>query len=370
MYLSESVKNIIENIRNVLFMITFLVIGFTGIALTDSMIYSTSLQAESELNVNGNDVLSVDFSKAHSGKRIEKLFEEDVFTLSKIKEAFFYIGESPFSEDMKLVLGVDVYKLNVIAPGHEQEFKDNVVIVPYDSPFRENDNVYLNSVPFKVIGKVKKKNTDFLDSLGISTAKFDSRYLIPLETMYRLVLDDYINSVDLIKQKEIESKDIGIVKKILNDNGIDDYSIHSVLDAKKTVENVFNRFAVLTNSVYVMLTFMVVIIVMVSCRKIFQNRTIEFALKVIHGIDKKIIIRIVILEVIIIAFVSSFLSVLITMILILFISHFFQIEMHIRLLMTSVSFLTVIISCYMISIYSGNQFFNINPVSLIKRNSL
>jgi len=370
MYFSESIKNIIENIRNVLFMITFLVIGFTGIALTDSMIYSTSLQAESELNVNGNDTLSIDFSKAHSGKRIDKLFKEDVFTLSKLKEAFFYIGESPFTEDMKLVLGVDVYKLNVIAPGTEYEFKDNVVIVPHDSPFSKDENIYLNGVPFKVIGKIKKKNTDFLDSLGISTAKFDSRYLIPLKTMYRLVLDDYINSVDLIKQKQIESEDIKLVEKIFHDNRIDDYSIHSVLDAKKTVENVFNRFAVLTNSVYVMLTFMVVIIVMVSCRKIFQNRTIEFALKVIHGIDKKMIIRIVILEVIMITFISSVISVLITMVLIFFISQLFQIEMHIRLLMTSFSFITVIISCYMISIYSGNQFFNINPVSLIKKNSL
>lgn len=370
MYLSESINNIIENIRNVIFMITFLVIGFSGIALTDSMIYSTSLQAESELNVNGNDVLSIDFSKAHSGSKIEKIFNGGIFTLSKTKESFFYIGASPFSDDMKLVLGVDAYKLNAIAPGSEQEFKDNVIIVPYDSSLNIDDKLYLNGVPFKVIGKIKKRNTDFLDSLGISTAKFDSRYLIPLKTMYRLVLDDYINSVALIKQKEIESEDIRLVKKILNGNGIDDYSIHSVLDAKKTVENVFNRFAVLTNSVYVMLTFMVVIIVMVSCRKIFQNRTIEFALKVIHGIDKKVIIRIVILEVIIIAFVSSVISVLITMILIFFISHFFQIEMHIRLLMTSVSFLTVIISCYMISIYSGNQFFNINPVSLIKRNSL
>lgn len=370
MYLSESIKNIIENIRNVLFMVTFLVIGFTGIALTDSMIYSTSLQAESELNVNGNDVLSVGFSKTHSGQRIEKLFEEDVFTISKIKEAFFYIGESPFTEDMKLVLGADAFKLNAIAPGNEQEFEGNVVFVPYDSPFNENDNLYLNGVPFKVIGKIKKKNTDFLDSLGISTAKFDSRYLIPLKTMCRLVLDDYINSVDLIKQKEIESEDIGLVKKILSGNGIDDYSIHSVLDAKKTVENVFNRFAVLTNSVYVMLTSMVVIIVMVSCRKIFQNRTVEFALKVIHGIDKKIIIRIVILEIIIIAFASSVISVLITMVLIYFISYYFQIDMHIRLLMTSVSFTTVIFSCYMISIYSGNQFFKINPVSLIKKNCL
>ncbi|EEK7814156.1 ABC transporter permease [Salmonella enterica subsp. enterica serovar Montevideo] len=370
MYLSESINNIIENIKNFIFMISFLVIGFTGIALTDSMIYSTSLQAESELNVNGNDVLSIDFSKTYSGERITKLFNGDVFTLSKMKEAFFHVGDSPFSEEMKLVLGVDIYKLNNIAPGNEENFKDNVVVVPYDSPFNKGDNIFLNGVPFKVIGKVKNKKTDFLDSLGISTTKFNSRYLIPVQTMYRLILDDYIKSVDLIKKEEISLADIEFVRKIFADNDITDYSVHSVLDAKKTVENVFNRFSVLTNSVYVMLTIMAVIIVTVSCRKIFQNRTIEFALKVIHGIDKRIIIRIVILEVIITVIASSLISIFITMILIYFMSQLFQIDMHIRLLMISVSFMIVIVSCYMVSIYSGNQFFNINPVSLIKKNSL
>ncbi|EEH8383193.1 permease, partial [Salmonella enterica subsp. enterica serovar Montevideo] len=271
MYLSESINNIIENIKNFIFMISFLVIGFTGIALTDSMIYSTSLQAESELNVNGNDVLSIDFSKTYSGERITKLFNGDVFTLSKMKEAFFHVGDSPFSEEMKLVLGVDIYKLNNIAPGNEENFKDNVVVVPYDSPFNKGDNIFLNGVPFKVIGKVKNKKTDFLDSLGISTTKFNSRYLIPVQTMYRLILDDYIKSVDLIKKEEISLADIEFVRKIFADNDITDYSVHSVLDAKKTVENVFNRFSVLTNSVYVMLTIMAVIIVTVSCRKIFQN---------------------------------------------------------------------------------------------------
>lgn len=372
MYLSESTNNILENFKNVIFMMSFLVIGFTGITLTDSMIYSTSLQAQAELNVNGNEVLSVDFSKPHSGNKISSIFNvnTNAYSLSKIKEMFFFIGASPFVEDMKLVLGVDNYKLRTLMPESNIEFKGSIIIVPDDAPYNEGDNIFLNGVPFKVIGKHKPKKTAFLDSLGISTSKYSSRYLIPLETMFRLALDDNISSIDLIKNEQISPEDITLVKKILSDNDIKEYSIHSVLDAKETVEKVFDRFSVLTNSVYILLTVMVVVIVMVSCRKIFQSRTIEFALKVIHGIDKKIIIRIVILEVIIVIFASSIVSVFITTTLIYLISQFFQIEMHIRLLMISISFITVILSCYMISIYSGNQFFNINPIDLIKKNSV
>lgn len=351
-------------------MMSFLVIGFTGITVTDSMIYSTSLQAQAELNVNGDEVLSVDFSKPHSGNKIERIFNKSSYALSKIKNMFLFIGASPFSEDMKLVVGIDDNKLHILAPERKMEFKGSVIIVPDDTTFSEGDNVYLNGVPFKVIGKLKKKKTDFLDSLGLSVAKYNSRYLIPLETMFRLVLDNHINSIDLIKNDKIAPEDIASVKNILLDNDINEYSIHSVLDAKEAVEKVFDRFSVLTNSVYILLTIMVVVIVMVSCRKIFQSRTIEFALKVIHGIDKKTIIRIVILEVIIVIFASSIISIFMTTVLIYLTSHFFQIEMHIRLLMISISFITVILSCYMTSIYSGNQFFNVNPVNLIKKNSV
>ncbi|WP_190284587.1 FtsX-like permease family protein [Citrobacter sp. S-77] len=350
-------------------MMSFLVIGFTGITLTDSMIYSTSLQAQTELNVNGDEVLSVDFSKPYSGKKIEILFNEYAYTLSKIKETFFFIGSSPFSDDMKLVVGVDEHKFNSLLPESKIEFKGTVVIVPNDAPFNKGENIFLNGVPFKVIGKVKRKKTDFLDSLGISTVKFNSKYLIPLETMYRLVLDDQINSVDFIKKEQIVPEDIAIVKKIFLDNDVKDFSIHSVLDAKETVKKVFDRFSILTNSVYILLTIMVVVIVMVSCRKIFQSRTTEFALKIIHGIDKKIIIRIVIVEVILITLASSLMSTFLTVILIHIISQLFEIKMHIRLFMISGSFIIVVISCYLTSIFSGNQFFKINPVNLIK-NSL
>ncbi|MEB0968003.1 FtsX-like permease family protein [Citrobacter braakii] len=350
-------------------MMSFLVIGFTGITLTDSMIYSTSLQAQAELNVNGDEVLSVDFSKPYSGKKIEMLFNDEAYTLSKIKEMFFFIGSSPFSDDMKLVVGVDKHKFNSLLPDNKVEFKGSVIIVPNDAPFNKGENVFLNGVPFKVIGKVKRKKTDFLDSLGISTAKFNSKYLIPLETMYRLVLDDHISSVDFIKKEQIAPEDIALVKKVLSDNDVNDFSIHSVLDAKETVKKVFDRFSILTNSVYILLTIMVVVIIVVSCRKIFQSRTIEFSLKIIHGIDKKIIIRIVIVEVVLIILASILMSTFLTTMLIHILSKIFEIKMHIRLFMISASFIIVVISCYLTSIFSGNQFFKINPVKLIK-NSL
>ena len=368
MYLSEAISNITENIKNVIFMMSFLVIGFTGITLTDSMIYSTSLQAQNELNVNGNNILSIEFNKVHSGRKIQKIFNGMNYKLSMSRELFLNIGASPFSDSVSKVIGVDEYKLKGMTYESIDRFSGNVVVISDESMLR--DNVFVNAVPFKVIGKIKNKRTDFLDSLGISTAKIKSSYVIPLKTVQRLALDDYISSVDLIKQNEITQEDIVIVKKLLLKNDIDDYTIHSVLDAKKTVENVFDRFSVLINSVYILLTGMVVIIVMVSCRKIFQSRSIEFALKVIHGIDKKTITRIVIIEVLLLILASSLLATIVTTILIHIISKVFAMDMHIRLFMISISFIIVMISCYTISVFSGKQFFNINPVSLIKKNSL
>lgn len=368
MYLSEAIYNITENFKNVIFMMSFLVIGFTGITLTDSLIYSTSLQAQNELNVNGNNTLSIKFNKAHSGRKIQKIFNGMNYKLAMSRELFFNIDISPFSDNVSKIIGVDEYKLKDMTYEAIDRFSGNVVVISDELLIR--DNVFVNAVPFKVIGKIKNKRTDFLDSLGISTNKINSNYVIPLKTMHRLVLDDYITGVDLIKQNEITQEDITIVKKLLLNNNIDDYTIHSVLDAKKTVENVFDRFSVLTNSVYILLTGMVVIIVMVSCRRIFQSRTIEFALKVIHGIDKKTIIRIVIIEVLLLTLTSTLLATIVTAILIHILSKMFEMDMHIRLFMISISFMIVMISCYTISVFSGKQFFNINPVSLIKKNSL
>ena len=62
-YTSDALQNLYENRKNIILFVIFLVISFTGIIVTDSLIYSVSQKAESELNINGDNVITVNLQK-------------------------------------------------------------------------------------------------------------------------------------------------------------------------------------------------------------------------------------------------------------------------------------------------------------------
>ncbi|MGN1788982.1 ABC transporter permease, partial [Yersinia enterocolitica] len=54
-YILEAIISLKENIRYTLTFIVFLSLSFLGVIITDSLIYSVSMQAEKELKSRGNN---------------------------------------------------------------------------------------------------------------------------------------------------------------------------------------------------------------------------------------------------------------------------------------------------------------------------
>lgn len=205
-----------------------------------------------------------------------------------------------------MVLGTDKIKLSNRGIEIPSLFENNAILIAEEAGHWNDKIIFLNGLPFKIVGEIKNKKTEFLDSLGLSSFRDNINYIIPIETMFRLTLDDTIDTIDVVKDSDINSEDIVKIKQKLIDNNITDFTIRSILDAKEAVGNVLNRFALLTNSVYTLLTVMMLVIIVTVCRRAFQSRSTEFALKVIHGIDKRIIIHTVIIEMILITLVGVF----------------------------------------------------------------
>lgn len=370
MYVTEAIQNIIENKRNILLFLVFLIISFCGIAITDSLIYSTSKKAEQELSLNGYNIITIDFHEKVSEKIIDKLFCDDDYSLAKTKNMMFTIGVSPYSDDVKMVMGTDKTKIIASRIDITKPFENNVILYSNEQYQKHPKYIFLNGLPFKPIGKIEKKKTEFLDSLGLSSVGDNINYIIPLKTMFRLTLDDYIDSIDLIKKNDIKNNDIEHIKYKLFSKNIVKFSINSVLDAKLAVDRVLDRFGVLTNSIYTLLTIMMLIIIIMICRKTFQSRSTEFALKIIHGIDKAVIIRTVIIELMIITVLGLTAATLLTIMATYLLSSFLGLELLFRPVMILLSFMLVVFASYVSGVHAGNYFFKQNPVELIKNRSL
>ncbi len=89
---------------------------------------------------------------------------------------------------------------------------------------------------------------------------------------------------------------ITVVKNQLNKYNIGGYTLTTSLDAREVVERVLNRFSLLTNSIYILLTITAIISSIIVCKRNFYSRATEFALKIIHGIPYGNIQIIVVIE--------------------------------------------------------------------------
>lgn len=370
MYFSEALQNIIENKRHILAFLFFLVISFTGIAVTDSLIYSTAKKAEEELSLKGHNIITVEFEEDVSDKKAENLFQGSDYELVKSKKMVYSVGLSPWSEEPKIVMGTERSKLSTWNLDNPEAFTDNVIIYSDEKINGNPQRIFLNGIPFKTTGKIKKRKTEFLDSLGLSTFGDNVSYIIPLNTLFRLTLDDSINSIDLIKKTNISEDDLEAIKNILLQGNVRNFSLQSPLDAKLAVDRVLDRFGLLTNSIYTLLTIMMLIIIIIICRKTFQSRSTEFALKIIHGIDKKVITRTVITELIIITFLGLCTAVIATVIMTYVLSIFLGVTLLFRPVMISLSFMLVVFASYASGLHAGNTFFKQNPIELIKNRRL
>ncbi|ELP0584374.1 FtsX-like permease family protein [Escherichia coli] len=368
-YISEAILNLKENIRYTLIFILFLSLSFLGVVIIDSLIYSVSMQAEKELNSTGNNVISIKLHHQESINRIEKILNTFV-KLSFSQHSFFSGGDSPYSDDSVSVIAIDKIGIDLLMDeGFDKSlFEGNVAI--YNSNVSEVSNkssiTFFNGIPFHVIGVKNKSKTEFLDSLGLSPNQSNVKYYIPLDTLFRFKIDNKIDNIKIILNKDVTSDIVSAVKNELDKHNIDQYTITTSLDVREIVARVLNRFSLLTNSIYILLTITAIISCIVVCKRNFQSRTTEFALKIIHGVSYKSIQIIVIIETICTVMVSLFLSMAISTLMIISLSAILHISVNIRWFMILISLSAVLLTCFIANLFYGSIIFKMNPIELIK----
>lgn len=369
-YIPEAIISLRENIRYALTFIVFLSLSFLGVIITDSLIYSVSMQAEKELKSRGNNIISIELYQEEKKDNIAKVLDNFYATLSYSQHSFLNGGNSPYSDEAISVMAIDKAGINLIM-GDEFDsslFEGNVAIYNNNSQDISDKPrvIFFNGVPFHIIGIKKKYKAEFLDSLGLSLNNSNEKYYIPLDTLFRFNLDNKIDTVQIIFDKDVTQEMSMAVKNKLDKNNIDKYMIATSFDTRMIVERVLNRFSLLTNSIYLLLTITAIISCIIVCKRNFQSRSTEFALKIIHGISHKDIQIVVVIETIFTVIISLLLSFVISILAIISLSSMLHITVKIRWLMILISLSTVLISCFIANLFYGNKIFKMNPVDLIK----
>ncbi|MGN1679758.1 ABC transporter permease, partial [Yersinia enterocolitica] len=352
-YILEAIISLKENIRYTLTFIVFLSLSFLGVIITDSLIYSVSMQAEKELKSRGNNIISIELYQKGKKDSIAKVLNDFYAKLSYSQRSFLSGGNSPYSDETISVMATDKAGINLIMGDEFDDslFEGNVAI--YNNNNQDISDkprmIFFNGVPFHIIGVKNKSKAEFLDSLGLSPNNSNEKYYIPLDTLFRFNLDNKIDNVQIIFDKDVTDEMSTAVKNKLKRNNIDKYMITTSLDARMIVERVLNRFSLLTNSIYLLLTITAIISCVVVCKRNFQSRSTEFALKIIHGISYKDIQIVVVIETIFTVIVSLLLSIVISILAIISLSSMLHIAVKIRWLMILISLSTVLMLCFIVN---------------------
>lgn len=365
--LTDAICNLKENKRFFMFFCFFLVLSFSGIIIVDSLIHSTSNKAAEELKITNKNTLVINFYNPIEKERILKHIKIQDVKLSFEKTFHSFVSRSPYVKDINFIHGVDYCFFDNKELIIKNIFEGNVIIVDeYEYSNNKNKILFINGIPFKIIGYKKEKKTDFLNSLGISGFFSNEKYIVPFETAIKLTLNSKVDKIRVTFNDEVDLNKINKVNHILSSNNFHDYEILSSYDAKETVNNVIDRFKLLVNSIYLILNILSFFIISAVCKKNFQLRAIEFALKVIHGINFRTMITLVTIEVVMIVLFSIALSIISSFFSLYFLSIILNISLQLRFYDLSVSFCFLLFVCVISSILHGIQFFKANPIDIIK----
>ncbi|ENY7135256.1 permease [Escherichia coli] len=360
-------QNIAENKKQIFTFVIFLTLSFIGITITDSLIFSVSKKAEEELKTYGDNVISIDIYNQKNINEVMQVLSPIYKSLSYSKTYIFNGGQTPYDDKPLSVTGIDALGLSINKiTTNNMEFNGDVAIVSEDSPYLHNGIVFLNGIPFKIIGVIPKMKMDFLDSLGLSKYQSNNQLFVPLSTLFRFKLSSNIDNVKIVLSDKVGENDINTTKKTLGEEKIPEYNIITALDVRTTVDKVLNRFSILTNTIYIMLTLFAAVICIVLCKRTFSSRSTEFALKIIHGIKQNSIILVVIIESMITLVICLFNSLVASYFIMLWMSQMLSTDIKIRVVMISLSLSGVLLIFLCSNIFLGKLFFRINPIYLIK----
>ncbi|HFX4437852.1 TPA: dispersin export ABC transporter permease subunit AatP, partial [Escherichia coli] len=179
-------------------------------------------------------------------------------------------------------------------------------------------------------------------------------------------LDNRVNAVKIFLDNIVTKRDINNVKRVLYDNDIRKFDIVTSLNAKEAVDRVLERFSLLTNSVYVILTLSASVTCFILSKRSFYSRRVELALKIIHGTEKKEITVLIIIESLIMLSVCLFISLIHAGVIMHIIKYFLDVTISIRTTMITISLANVLLVFIFANIIFSRLFFSINPVNAIK----
>ena len=347
----ESSKNIQEN-KSMMYLYSFvLILSFTGIIITDSLINSVAKTAQSELRSDGEATITINFHISKSRDLIANILSKmeikDVFFS---KTLFLKVGENPFASQLKKVTGIESEDIlfDVLRSDFGVKENSSVVVRSSNNDLAKNKYIYINDLPFKVNSVASKKKTVFLDSLGLNSPQEEGDVFISLETATRLSLNNEIDSARVVLKKEVDDINLMQLNTLLKSSGIDNYKIISFIDAKRAVDNVLSRFSLLTNIMYFFLTVTSIIMAKSMSKKMFQCRSTEFALKMLNGINGKTVCIVIFIESSIVALLSIFVSLLISFVILVVVSGAISVDLAMRYnaLITSVCVIALFLCIY------------------------
>ncbi|EOU6806242.1 hypothetical protein ACTFI7_11470 [Escherichia coli] len=209
-------QNIAENKKQIFTFVIFLTLSFIGITITDSLIFSVSKKAEEELKTYGDNVISIDIYNQKNINEVMQVLSPIYKSLSYSKTYIFNGGQTPYDDKPLSVTGIDALGLSINKiTTNNMEFNGDVAIVSEDSPYLHNGIVFLNGIPFKIIGVIPKMKMDFLDSLGLSKYQSNNQLFVPLSTLFRFKLSSNIDNVKIVLSDKVGENDINTTKKRL-----------------------------------------------------------------------------------------------------------------------------------------------------------
>ncbi|OSK88081.1 ABC transporter permease [Escherichia coli] len=365
----DALHNLNENKRSAAVFLVFLSLSFIGIIIIDSIIYSVSEKAGQELHVNGEKQISIEFYQPVTKETLKNALGKFSTDISFSKRMFMRVSDSPFSEDSESILGIDKkgMECNCLYPG--SDFEGNVAIVSKKiSPIPSK--IFIGEIPFKVVGVKEEADATFLSSLGIDINHSRSLYYIPLMTMAKLTLSNSVTGAILSLKNNVTNEVLDEIHSSLTEEKLTGHFINSSINAKQTVDNVLNRFRLLTNTIYIVLNLSAITVIITICRRNFQLRATEFALKIIHGVNIKNISYVVIFETIMMATLSITLSIFLSFLSLHFLSRLLSVVLELRFEMLTLSFSILILISVFSNVLFSLSFFKKEAITLIKRRSL
>ncbi|EHH8696952.1 ABC transporter permease, partial [Escherichia coli] len=108
MILKEALQNIQENKKMMYLFLFVLILSFTGVIITDSLINSVAKTAQSELRSEGGATVTINFHTPKSRYHIATILSQmEIKDMLFSKKIFFQVGENPYATQLKKITGIE-----------------------------------------------------------------------------------------------------------------------------------------------------------------------------------------------------------------------------------------------------------------------